>query len=278
MKSILVLTDFSEKAEYAAKMAMQIAARVKAKVQLYTAFHAAQVFPSDAGVYPFFEDYSEEERLINHKLSELAEVLKNSFQGNKKCPKISFSSRPGNLSDNIEGMKPWLIVMGGKSKTSALSHFLFGSNSSAVMEKASCPVLIVPEGAVLTDFKKIVFATDLQPSEKNSLSFLEEFGKAWKAGIMVLHVSDKQLPDDIWDGQYEYYKNIISGSHPSIQYTDVRGTDIAKAINKYVGSQGIDLVAIAHKKRSFIGQLLHKSIGKDMLNYQEVPVLILQTN
>ena len=277
MKTILVLTDFSPKSESAAKMAMQIAAAVKAQIQLYTAFHAPQVFPSDAGVYPFFEDYSGEEKIINDKLREMAEELRKSFPG-KVCPQINFSSRPGNLSENIEGMKPWLIAMGGKSKTSALSHFLFGSNSSAVMEKASCPVLIVPEGSVTKAFKKIVFATDLQPSEADSLSFLEEFGKAWKASIMVLHVSDKQLPDDIWDGQYEYYKTIISGSHPSIHYTDVRGKDIAKSINKYAGHEAVDLVAIAHKKRSYIGQLLHKSIGKDMLNYQQVPILILHTD
>ena len=277
MKTILVLTDFSRKAEYAAKMAMHIASEVNAEVRLYSTFHAPQVFPSDAGVYPFFEDYTEEERLSNENLNEIAEGLKKSFKG-KKHPEISFSSSPGNLADNIEGMEPWLIVMGGRSKTSAFSHFLFGSNSSAVMENATCPVLIVPEGADPKDFKKIVFATDLQPSEKDSLLFLEEFGKAWNASVMVLHVSEKQLPDDIWDGQYDYFKIIISGSYPSIKYTDVRGTDIAKAINKYAGHEDVDLIAIAHKKRSFIGQLLHKSIGKDMLNYHEIPVLILHTN
>lgn len=274
MKTILVLTDFSAKAEHAAKMAMQIAAVVKAEVRLYTTFHAPQVFPSDAGVYPFFEDFTEEEKISNEKLSELAERLKQSFT-EADLPPVSFGSRPGNLAENVGELEPWLIVMGGKSKTSALSHFLFGSNSSAVMEKATCPVLIVPERADLKAFKKIAFATDLQPSEKNSLSFLEEFGSPWDASIMVLHVSDKNLPEDIWDDQYEYYKNIISGSYSSMTYTDVRGTDIAKAINKYAGHEHVDLVAIAHKKRSFIGQLLHKSIGKGMLNYQDVPVLIL---
>ena len=277
MKTILVLTDFSAKAEHAAKMAMQIAAMVKAQVRLYTTFHAAQVFPSDAGVYPFFEDFSEEEKQSDERLNELAERLKQSFK-KADLPPVSFTSMPGNLAENVEDLEPWLIVMGGKSKTSALNHFLFGSNSSAVMEKAKCPVLIVPEETDIKAFKKIAFATDLQPSETDSISFLEEFGKAWDSSIMVLHVSDKQHPDDIWDGQYDYYKSIISGSHPSMHYTDVRGKDIAKAIHKYAGHEEVDLVAIAHKKRSFIGQLLHKSIGKDMLNYQDIPVLILHTN
>lgn len=277
MKTILVLTDFSAKAENAALFAIQVAAAVKAKVHLYTTFPAPQVFPSDAGVYPFFEDFSEEEKIYNEKLHELAEKLKKTFTGNDH-PAISMSSRPGNLAENINDLKPWLIVMGGKSEDSALSHFLFGSNSSAVMDKATCPVLIIPEKAKLKTLKKIVFATDLQPSERDSLSFLEKFGKFWDANITVLHVSDKSHPDDIWDDRYEYYKNIISGNNPSISYTDVRGKNITEAISKYATRQNVDLIAIAHQKRSFIGQLLHKSIGKEMLNYHKAPVLILHRN
>lgn len=274
MKTILVLTDFTRKAENAARFAVQIAATLNAKVHLYTAFPAPQVFPSDAGVYPFFEDYSEDTKIHDAKLQELAEKLKASWI-REDHPVITVSSHPGSIAGNINEMKPWLIVMGGKSEASALSHFLFGSNSSEVMDKATCPVLIVPENADPKELKKIVFATDLQPSEKDSLSFLEEFGRFWDSKITVLHVSDKKLPEDLWGDRYDYYKNIISGGNPSISYTDVRGDDIAGAINKYATHQHADLVAIAHQKRSFISQLLHKSIGKNLLNYHKTPVLIL---
>lgn len=274
MKTILVLTDFSQKAEHAARMALQIADAANAEIHLYTTFPAPQVFPSDAGVFPFFEDFSVEEAMYNTKLKDLSGKLIKRFD-RIDHPVISFSSSPGNLAENIEELKPWLIVMGGKTKASSLGHFLFGSNSSAVMDKASCPVLIVPETADLKEFRKIVFATDLQPSEKNALLFLEEFGRLWRARIIVLHVSVANGTDEVWDEQYDYLNDIISDNHPTIQYTDVRGTDIAGAINMYSGREAINLIAIAHKKRSFIGQLLHKSIGKDMLNYEHVPVLIL---
>ncbi|MGB4399557.1 MAG: universal stress protein [Daejeonella sp.] len=274
MKTILVLIDFSQKAENAAQFAVQIAAKVNAKIHLYNTFSAPQVFPSDAGVYPFFEDYSQDEKIYNEKLQELADKLKRSYI-QKASPAISFRSRPGNLAGNISEMKPWLIVMGGKSESSSLSHLLFGSNSSAVMDKASCPVLLVPEQAIPKVFKRIVFATDLQPSEKESFFFLEKFGNYWGASITVLHVSEKTHLEDIWDERYDYYKNIISGNNPSISYTDVRGKNIAEAISKYATHQDVDMVAIAHQKRSVIGQLLHKSIGKDFLNYHKTPVLIL---
>ncbi len=274
MKTILVLTDFSKKAEHAAEMAMQIALLANAQVQLFTAFHAPQVFPSDGGLSPFFEDYSEEEEVANSKLKELAERLQKKA-GWQNHPVISYRSQPGSLTDNIEGLNPWLIVMGGKSKASALSHFIYGSNCSATMDKAACPVLIVPESAELKAFRKIVFASGLQSSEKNALSFVEEFGRSWNARIMVLHVSVLHEEEDIWDDQYDFYKEIISDNHPTLRYSDVRGTDVAGALNSYAGREAIDLIAIAHQKRSLIGQLLHKSIGKDMLNYDHVPVLIL---
>lgn len=274
MKTILVLIDFSKKAKHAAEMAMKIAIATNAKVQLHTTFHTPQTFPSDAGLYPFFEDYSKEKEIINDKLKKLAAELKEKFIV-KNRPIINYASVPGNLEENIKKLKPWLVVMGGKSKGSALKYFVFGSNSFAVMDKASCPVLVVPETADLKAFNKIVFATDFHPSETVSLSFLEIFVKVYDAIITVIHVSDKKDSEESCVDQYDYKKNIFSDSHPSFRYTDVRGSEIAETINKYATNQDVDLVVIAHKKRAFLGRLLHESIGKDMLNHQKVPLLIL---
>ena len=274
MKTVLVLTDFSKKAEHAAEMAIKIAVAANAKVQLHSTFHAPQVFPSDAGATPFFEDYTAEEETANDKLKEFEEKLKEKF-GNETLPRITCTSTPGNLADTIENLDPWLMVMGGKSRVSALSEFVFGSNTSAVMDRASCPVLIVPEKAQLDSFKKIVFASALSSAEKGAMLFVEEFGSILNAQITVLHVTDKQTGEENPDEQSIYYNGVVSGNKPAVRYTDVRGSDIAEAINDYARHEAIDLIAIAHAKRSFIGQLFHKSVGKNMVNYQDLPVLIL---
>jgi nucleotide-binding universal stress UspA family protein len=274
MKTVLILTDFSKKAEHAAEMAIKIAVAANAKVQLHSTFHAPQVFPSDAGATPFFEDYTAEEEAANDKLKEFEERLKEKF-GNETLPRITCTSAPGNLADTIENLDPWLMVMGGKSRVSALSEFVFGSNTSVIMDRASCPVLIVPEKAQLNPFKKIVFASALSPAEKGAMLFVEEFGSILNAQITVLHVSDKQTEEENPDEQSIYYNGLVSGNQPAVQYTDVRGADIAEAINDYARHEAIDLIAIAHAKRSFFGQLFHKSVGKNMVNYQDLPVLIL---
>jgi len=268
MKTIVVLTDFSKKAELAAQIAIEIALAAKAKVHLLTTFQVHQVFSSDAGVFLYYEDYKEEEKILNIKLKNLVKKLLVKFEGGKH-PVISYKSQPGNLAENVERLKPWLMVMGGKSKASTLSHLIFGSKSSEVIDRALCPLLIVPEKAELIPFKRILFATDLDPSEKNSLSFLEEFGNLWNAQIMVLHVSETSQTED------HNLNNIFASHYHKIHYSDVRGADIAAAIHRYAGRESINLIAVSHKKRSVIGQLLHKSVGKDILNYQRIPVLIL---
>ena len=274
MKTVLVLTDFSKKAEHAAEMAIKIAVAANAKVQLHSTFHAPQVFPSDAGATPFFEDYTSEEETANDKLKEFEERLKEKF-GNETLPRVTCTSAPGNLADTIENLDPWLMVMGGKSRVSALSEFVFGSNTSAIMDRASCPVLIVPEKAQLYPFKKIVFASALSPAEKGAMSFVEEFGSILSAQITILHVTDKQTEEENPDEQSNYYNSVVSVNQTAVQYTDVRGADIAEAINDYARHEAIDLIAIAHAKRSFFGKLFHKSVGKNMVNYQDLPVLIL---
>lgn len=276
MKTILVLIDFSKKAERAALMAMEIARVADAQIELYTAFAAPRVYPSEAGIFPAYESYADDEKIVNGKLKALAKKIARKFSG-QALPIINYKSGPGNLADNIEVMNPWLIVMGGRSKETALSHFVFGSDCSAVMDKASCPVLVVPVKTAVKPFMKIAFATEYLSSEKDALSFVEYLAALWNASLTVLHVSDPQLPEDIReDSRYDYRAFIAERQYNNLHYADVRGKYIAHALTSYADFKAFDMIAIAHKKRSFFGQLLHTSISKTLLTYQHVPVLILQ--
>ncbi|WP_411275473.1 universal stress protein [Daejeonella sp.] len=275
MKTILVLIDFSKKAERAALTAIEIARAAKSHVQLYTAFPAAQVYPSEVGLYPIYENYEEEEKIVDEKLKALANKLIKKL-GKSDPPLVGWTSRPGSLAESIESLHPWLIVMGGKSKDGAFSHFMFGSNCEAVIDNASCPVLVIPEKAELKLIKNIAFATDLNPAEKDALSFVEDFGNLWDAAITVLHVSDPEATQESRDNHRYDFNAVISGrKYRDIHYADVRGKDVAQALASYSDYKAFDMIAVAHKKRSFFGQLVHKSISKTLLNYEHVPVLIL---
>lgn len=281
MKTILVLTDFTKKAAHAAEFAMAIASKSNAELMLYNTFPVPQVFPSEAGVYPYHEDYGDILENNNHRLESLIENLKKGFEAvGRKVPEINFLSVPGDLAENIHDLQEkqsiWMIVMGDKGKETVLSRFLLGSESQAVIDSATCPVFLVPEKAELKPFKKMLFGTELQHAEHNAISFMAKLAADWQAGITVVHVSMKELTAEEEEEEQKYYNKLISGiDYEDINYLGVKGEDTNEALSKFASTEVIDLIALVHKKRSVLGEFLHGSISKEMLNYHHVPLLVL---
>lgn len=284
MKTILVLTDFTRRSEHAAEFALEIAFKIRGEILLYNAFYAPQVVSLESGVYPYYEDYSAIEQECLHEMEKIVRKLGKKFttQHGVLPPPIRLLNEPGKLGDNVHEITMrkdiWMIVMGDKSKEGPVSRFIFGSNSNAVIDNASCPVLLIPEKAALKPVKKIVFATDLQRTELVAMLILEKLAELWESQITVLHVCDKTLSVEEKVSHYSYYKKILGGiKYPHTNYLDVRGDHITDTIADYATKEKIDLIAIVHKKRSFIGHLLHKSISKKMMNYHNAPLLVLQS-
>lgn len=282
MKTILVLTDFSKRAEHAAEFALEIAAKANSEVLLYNTFYAPQVVALESGVYPYYENSPALEQEGHAEMEKLISKIKKKFiEANKVSPPaIRILNEPGKLGENVHHLTTkehiWMIVMGDKSKEDAASRFIFGSNSNAVIDNATCPVLLIPEKADLSQIKKMVFATELQPSEHGAMLFLEKLAEMWHSEITVLHVCEKKLSLEEKAKHYKEYNKILSGiQYPHISYVDVRGDEVTETISTYAGREKIDMIAIVHKKRSFLGGLLHKSISKEMMNYHKVPLLVL---
>ncbi|MGV3508440.1 MAG: universal stress protein [Sphingobacteriaceae bacterium] len=286
MKTILMLTDFSPRAEHATNLALKIASKVHAEIILYNAYYVPPVAPAETTVYPYYANYSviENENLI--QLKRFAERIQKKFikENNSNLPVIHLQHSPGNLADNVSELakkkKIWMIIMGDKSNEGALSRFIFGSDSHAVIDKAVCPVLLVPEKADLKQIKKTAFATDLQPSEKKAIPFLKEWADIFRSEILFVHVCDETLSVKEKVKNYDSYKKIAhrldqSDSSYVDLCIDVLGEDIPDSLDKFTSMDKIDILAIQHKKRSFLGELFHTSISKKMMNYHHVPLLVL---
>ena len=153
MKTILVLTDFTRRSEHAAEFALEIAFKIRGEILLYNAFYAPQVVSLESGVYPYYEDYSAIEQECLHEMEKIVRKLGKKFttQHGVPPPPIRLLNEPGKLGDKVHEITMrkdiWMIVMGDKSKEGPVSRFIFGSNSNAVIDNASCPVLLIPEKA-----------------------------------------------------------------------------------------------------------------------------------
>ncbi len=282
MKTILVLTDFSARAEHAAEYAMLIAAKANAKILLYNSFFVPEIVPSVTYTSPYYEDVSimEKENLL--QLAKTVERLKKRFIEAHKInpPEMHVQNGAGNIADNIQELtktkKFWMIVMGDKSNEGAFSRFVFGSDTNAVIDEASCPVLLIPEKHRFRPLQKIAFATDFEHFEERPLKFLHELADIWKAEIVVVHVLSGDLSIKEKVKNFDHYKKIAAKINtPNTTYIEVRADDVVPALEKIAKNKAMDALAIFHKKRGFFDQLVHKSISKDMLDFHGIPLLVL---
>lgn len=129
-KLILVATDFSENALHALKASVDF-------------LH----IPQSRLVVVHVEDVNDDDQLhlINLKLDT---YIKNFFKHNEPAPLpervvISSSSVYKAIDDYIQKMEPYMLIIGAKG-SSNIRNLHLGSNTVHLLEKAACPVLVVP--------------------------------------------------------------------------------------------------------------------------------------
>jgi nucleotide-binding universal stress UspA family protein len=129
-KLILVATDFSENALYALKASVDF-------LQI----------PQSRLVVVHVEDVKDNDQLHIVHLK-LDTYIKNFFKHNEPVPVpervvISSNSVYKAIVDYIIKMDPYMLVVGAKG-SSNIRNLHIGSNTVHFLEKASCPVLVVP--------------------------------------------------------------------------------------------------------------------------------------
>jgi len=143
-KIILHPTDFSENAANALHKAAEFLAIPKTRLVII-----------NVGELPDFNDNpsaDEIEKRISEKKNELTErmvqYLRNNFGTNQPIPVpekiIRLHSTPyKDIIDYIIKIEPYMVVVGQKGE-STIKHLAMGNTTLHILEKAICPVLVVP--------------------------------------------------------------------------------------------------------------------------------------
>lgn len=282
MKNILVLTDFSIRAQYAAEFALQIALKVKADILLCNVMEIIENAPmAEQLAWPIADHVALKQDNLKDlkKLATHLEKLmpaKGAIQDYK--PEINCINDFGKLSvvaKRVVKEKMVDLVIMGSHRSTGLGRFLFGSHTYKVLDDVNCPVLFVPERLKFTEIRSMAYATDLTFSDFKVINYLAEIAKPFKAEILVSHISPYGLPGlDAAKAIQHSVNELLAQDHPKVFYTSIKG-DITKRLLEISGSGKADVLAMVHKRYSFFEGLFHSSISKQMANTAKVALLIL---
>jgi nucleotide-binding universal stress UspA family protein len=276
MKKILVPTDFSRVAGYAAEVAASIARKSGAELTL---LHVIEEGSKDSfRVTGEIQKEDMEERLFMFKLIERSrkqmEKLASDelFQGIKLNRELRIGSPFHGMRTIIQEQKVDLVVMGTKG-VSSLAEMIIGSNTEKVVRHSRCPVLTVQKKPASLEFKNIVYATAMNKDEEVFSRIVKRAQEMYNSTIHLVRINTPgnfQRDAVVKKYMQDFAKRLQLKNYTLNVFNDITEEE---GIIYFADSINADMIAMATHGRTGFAHVLAGSIAEDVINHSKRPVL-----
>jgi len=280
MKTILMLTDFSENANHAAKIAAKIAPQLKADILLYNTYYDHPILPTYAGGPWVLEEFVFCKDESTAQLGQLAIELRHIIAETSKeafKPKIDYQCGEGSLGKKTAAIiaenHVGLVVI-GNSTDSSMDHLIFGSDTMDVINHASCPVVIIPAKTERNALKKVTLAIAFELADINAINYLSDLGKQLNFQLEIVHVSILEEKGDPVK-ERAILNHIYAINQDNITYLEIRGKDVVNRLNRLCKDNGSDMLALVHHRDGFFSGLFNRSTTAAALDDPRIPLMVI---
>lgn len=285
MKKILVPVDFSNHTSTVCTYAYEIARKTGGEIRLFHAYFDFMI--STNTTFPYSVESNEmfnQEMMVKIRNEAKSDMLKLHTELNEKLKKdkvhnvkVVYTLTGGLPEEEIlnvsETYDPDLIIMGTRGRGE--KDMLTGKVSSKVVHNANCRILTVPRNAEYKGFENILYATDFNDEDRRDLERLIDLLSNYKPVIHCLHVdtedNEKEMSRKL-DKLKSYFD--LNYQTTRIRYEVACHEDFLECINDYVKKYSIDLIAVVHRRKSFLKRLFTKDHTRELLFHSDVPLYI----
>ena len=270
MEKILFATDFSKNAEKAFHFALKIAEKHDAELIMLHVFDMPPVYG-----HPYLIGPDEMKRQAGISWESYLKKFFEQFITDLEPTFIAVqnNSISKGILSVIKEHKPDLIIAGVKGK-SVLKEIFIGSATKVLLKKSPVPLLAVPEKARYRGFQKVIYASDLQDFDLNSLEQLIEVVKPYKPDIKFVHIcTEDQFRDK---EKMEWFKNLVKEniSYEHISFELLLSDNIFAKLNTYIKENDFDLMVMLEKEHTGIFErLFHEDLVWTMEFNTSIPIL-----
>lgn len=270
IQTILVPTDFSEKANRAIDYATLIASKTKARIVL---LHVIEL-PHGTNIQQD-KIRREHEKVSKPALKEAQERAKLNLAGSKS--KVESILRIGaavtTIIQTAAELNADLICMGNRI-TTGLRRFVFDTTTSGVIDLTSCPVLATTSKLPEVKLERMIFATDFKENDLNVLKKATTLAKEFKSSLHVLHIKTKPSFDEKLRciGFETLTRKAVD--YKNLHFMELRNNDVEEGLDKAIAEIYPHLVILIHQNRSFFDAVFGSNVVDDLVYRAEIPVLV----
>lgn len=273
MKTFLVPTDFSDTSKNAARYAAHISKQFPdAEIILY---NVSDEIEAGSDSTPLEDDDLSRKKVMELALSSVRNELTNIT-----AAKISVVAEIDNsFIDALERYARHnnvdLIVMGITGSTK-LEQIFMGSNTLKIVERRTCPVMIVPPQAQFKGIQDVMLTSDFKDVERTiPTQPLKRILDLFKSNLHIVNVDAEHYVEltDEYKEQRAKMESILGNYNP--QFYFIRLYDFVDAVNQFVEDKEIDVIITIPRIHSFLGKMFKTSYTKKLAYHSHVPIIAI---
>jgi nucleotide-binding universal stress UspA family protein len=270
MKRILVPTDFSKHAEYALKVAAQIAKANNSEIIL---LHMLELPHQSSDALGMGSDIPEIMFFKNRAISKLEELMDVDYlKGISVSEIIQFEKAfEGILTVSRKNNVDFIIM--GSHGASGFQEMFIGSNTEKVVRASDVPVLVIKNETQQFKADNFLFASDFSDEIKKPFRKLLEFANLFNSHLNLVmintpnsfkstHVAEKIMNDFVAEFDLKDFSTHI--------YND---SNVEKGILNFANTIKCDIIGMCTHGRTGFSHFFNGSISEDLVNHAVRPVI-----
>lgn len=264
MKKILIPTDFSKHAEYALKVAAQIARKNDGEIIL---LHMLELPHEGSDAIEHGREIPEIMFFKNAAMRRLEDLMEADYlKGIKVSEAIQFEMAFDGILKISKKNDVDLIVMGSHG-ASGYKEMFIGSNAEKVVRNAEVPVLIIKSEVDTFKVDNFVFASDYSDEIKKPFQKVVDFANNFGAKLHLLTIN---TPNNFKSSSVSQktMDDFIAGFNINNYQTHIYNeTNVEKGILNFANSINADLIGMSTHGRKGLAHFFNGSISEDLVNH-----------
>lgn len=266
---ILMLTDFSDLSQIAINYGLKMADKLEAEFTILNVLRLDGVPKSHLRMKQI------EKSLFSITLEEGAKLEEECQKKIKSKAPVKFMAiRSHTVADTVrryaDNHKVDLIIMGSRG-ASTLKKAVLGGTTVSVIDVSNAPVLAIPDQATYTNFKHVVYASDLKNVQKE-LDTIIPFARIFDATIHMVHVVE--AIDKNVDAKREVAEKLVKkANYNKISFEVIIDDDIPLAIDKYLKDKKGDALTTFTHELNLFEKIFARSITRKLAYQGTIPIL-----
>lgn len=276
MKRILVPTDFSDHAEYALKVAAQIARENDGEIYLLHMLELPALSDGigESNAVGASNDLPEVMFFMQKTRERFEEILSQPYlEGINVIEAIQFERAFDGIIAHSKKYDIDLVVMGSHGANGFREMFI-GSNTEKVVRTSDIPVLVIKRDEQAFNPEKMVFASDFSDEIKKPFAKVVDFANSFNAKLHLVYIN---TPNDFRSthAAEKIIHNFAAGfqfknGYSANIYNDV---NVEKGILHFANSVNADLIGMCTHGRKGLAHFFNGSISEDLVNHAVRPVV-----